>query len=362
MTPRESRDRRLTDHSVLSEAARRVVDTALQVLARNPGGLWRSSLCEQVAAELPDYAPSTVYSLVVRLPDTTSGRVERPRRGLYRLRTDGGGSEHGMPSRSSSLPASNLPGPPKPHGRSGVVNRIRAAALDVLKSSPGVMRFSEIKLRLANRVPDASSDIVGRAITDLPRRFPAEIERPDPGLYRYRSNPASTDEALPAAKIQKTKASENDFYASFAGWLKNETEECSIAVPLGGNKFHDKWGTPDVIGRWESPHSHIVKAPTEIVSAEIKTDSTRLIEAFGQACAYKIFSHKSYLVVPKTANQDDKSRLDALCQIFGIGLVLFDSTNKDDPGFEIRVRPVRHEPDMFYVNKYVKEVERELFP
>jgi len=50
-----------------------------------------------------------------------------------------------------------------------------------------------------------------------------------------------------------------------------------------------------------------------------------------------------------------------LISIFGIGLVLFDNTNPDDPIFEIRVRPIKHEPDMFYVNRYMKMVEKELF-
>ena len=46
---------------------------------------------------------------------------------------------------------------------------------------------------------------------------------------------------------------------------------------------------------------------------------------------------------------------------FGIGLVLFDTTNVNDPQFEIRDRPLKHEPDMFYVNKYMKLIEKELF-
>ncbi len=44
---------------------------------------------------------------------------------------------------------------------------------------------------------------------------------------------------------------------------------------------------------------------------------------FSQACAYRLFSHRSYLVVPKQAHADELARLDALCEIFGIGLVTF---------------------------------------
>ncbi len=59
--------------------------------------------------------------------------------------------------------------------------------------------------------------------------------------------------------------------------------------------------------------------------------------------------------------QEDLSRLDALCLIFGIGLVLFDNQNPKEPKFDIRVRPLKHEPDMFYVNKYMRLVEIELW-
>jgi len=106
--------------------------------------------------------------------------------------------------------------------------------------------------------------------------------------------------------------------------------------------------------------SAIIQPPPEIISAEIKTGSQPLIVAFGQACAYKLFSHKSYIVVPDDYSNDDISRLDALARIFGIGLVLFDKTEKPIR-FQIRVRASRHEPDMFYVNEYAKEIEDELF-
>jgi len=98
-----------------------------------------------------------------------------------------------------------------------------------------------------------------------------------------------------------------------------------------------------------------------IVSAEMKTDTQGLITAFGQACAYKTFSHNTYIVVPRNSSEDDKSRLESLCLIFGIGLIFFDSTNTKNPDFEIRVRAQRHEPDMFYVNRYTKMVEEKLF-
>lgn len=143
--------------------------------------------------------------------------------------------------------------------------------------------------------------------------------------------------------------------------MVNETEECTKAISLGGNKFRDKWGTPDVIGKRAPRASDIIKFPTEIVSAELKVDIRDLITAFGQACSYRLFSHKSYLVIPRNSPEADISRLDALSLIFGIGLVLFDNSNPSNPQFDIKVRPLKHDPDMFYVNEYMRLIEDELF-
>ena len=95
---------------------------------------------------------------------------------------------------------------------------------------------------------------------------------------------------------------------------------------MGGNKFKDKWGTPDVIGILKSRESDIIKLQTEIISAEIKVDTANLITAFGQACSYKLFSHKSYIVIPNSSSEEDIARIDGLSLIFGVGLILFNNT------------------------------------
>ena len=192
-------------------------------------------------------------------------------------------------------------------------------------------------------------------------RLPGEVYKPARGVFRhtiFREDVAAEEQPLPpsAAKVK-----EEEFYKPFADWLVSELEECTKAIPLGGNRFRDRWGTPDVIGIREPRKSDIIKPPTEIVSAEIKVDTGNLITAFGQACSYKLFSHKSYIVAPKESPEEDIGRLDALCRIFGIGLILFDANTPGAPAFDIRVRAARHEPDMFYVNKCMKLVEDELF-
>jgi hypothetical protein len=240
--------------------------------------------------------------------------------------------------------------------------KIIAKAIEILKSNPDGVRYSDLVRKIHEEFAEIPVNTIHGTVWNLETHVPNEIYKPARGLFRhveYKEEEVGEEERKIHPEIGKIK--EEDFYEPFANWLVNELEECTKAIPLGGNKFRDKWGTPDAIGKREPRRSDIVKAPTKIVSVEIKADTRDLITAFGQACSYKLFSHKSYIVIPKNSSQDDISKLDALCLIFGIGLVLFDSSNPNDPQFEIRVRPLRHEPDMFYVNKYMRLIEKELF-
>ena len=240
--------------------------------------------------------------------------------------------------------------------------KIIAKAIEILKSNPDGIRYSDLVRRISQVFPDIPVNTIHGTVWNLETRVPNEVYKPARGLFRHvEYKEEESSEAEQKISLETEKIREDDFYKPFADWLVNELEECTKAIPLGGNKFRDKWGTPDVIGNREPRRSDIIKTPTEIVSAEIKADTRDLITAFGQACSYKLFSHKSYIVIPKNSSQYDISKLDALCLILGIGLVLFDSRNSSDPQFEIRVRPVRHEPDMFYVNKYMRLIGKELF-
>jgi hypothetical protein len=230
-------------------------------------------------------------------------------------------------------------------------------ALELLSEYPKGLRYSELIKHIQDSNPDIPTSTIGNTIVkDLSAAD--NITKPVPGFFIL------TDKQQQPQTIQETvkpKIREEDFYKPFADWIVNELEECTKAIPLGGNIFRDKWGTPDIIGIREPRKSDIVKMPIEIVVAEIKINSNDLITAFGQACSYKLFSHKSYIVIPKSSSEEDIARLDGLSLIFGIGLILFNSSNPELPNFEIRTRAMKLEPDMFYVNKYLKIVEDNLF-
>jgi hypothetical protein len=239
---------------------------------------------------------------------------------------------------------------------------IKTVALEILKSNSSGIHYSELVRKIQERCPHIPINTIHGNVWNLEARYPNEVYKPAKGVFRHADFGKQDLKGDSTKDVTKQKRVEEEaFYQPFADWLVSEAEDCTKAVSLGRNKFRDKWGTPDVIGKRESLPSDIIKAPTEIVSAEIKTDTRDLITAFGQACSYRLFSHKSYIVVPKDSSQDDISRIDALCMIFGIGLVLFDSADANAPQFQMKVRPFRQEPDIFYVNKYLKLIERELF-
>ena len=240
--------------------------------------------------------------------------------------------------------------------------QIQAKAIEILKEHPEGVRYSQLVSEIKTAFTAFPINTILGEATNLDEKMPSEVYKAGRGLYRLISF-RETQAPEEARAVEAAEIGEEDFYAPFVDYLVNELEECTKAIPLGGNLFRDRWGTPDVLGVEKSKRSDIVHHEDVIVSAEIKTDASGLITAFGQACAYKSFSNKVYIVVPRNSSEDDKSRIESLCQIFGIGLILFDSTNVENPDWEIRVRALRHEPDMFYVNKYMKmgKIEDDLF-
>lgn len=239
---------------------------------------------------------------------------------------------------------------------------IRDKAIEILKDEPKGIRWVELLKKVKSALPEMQPNTVNGSLWNLDTIAPKEVYKPAKGVWRHIMFQEKTPEADVAHETTATQITEASLYGPFAEWLKNELEECTRAIPLGGNAFKDKWGTPDVIGIRSSKKSDIIQFPTEIVSAEIKLDPNSLITAFGQACSYRLFSHRSYLVIPTDSSEADIARLDGLCRIFGIGLILFDAAEDQKPDFQIRVRAARHEPDMFYVNKNMKLIEEELFP
>jgi hypothetical protein len=189
-------------------------------------------------------------------------------------------------------------------------------------------------------------------------RFPNEIIKPSRGLFQP-ATAQKTSTGIVTIDDQEAAAgfSETDFYEPFAEWLKNDLDEVTVVSSLGGAGLKSKWGTPDVVGVYKPTASNLIKFPLEIVSAEIKINPQAPVVAFGQAVAYRLFSTKAYVVMPRSLSEEDSSRLESLCMLFGIGMVTFDLDLKQ-PHFDIRVRAQRYIPDMFYVNEFADRLRQ----
>lgn len=239
--------------------------------------------------------------------------------------------------------------------------QIKQYALHVMSGYPDGIRWSELKRLIVEAQPDTPANTIHgnlhRLLTDY-----QDIQKLGPGLYALnntlteQAKSASHEPSAPTITVgPQGTLREADFYQPFADWLIEEVGDANRARALGGSIFKAKWGTPDILGVLRPEPSDLIKFNSEIVSVELKTDTNATITAFGQAVAYKLFSHKSYVAVPDSIAQDDLSRLEALSAIYGIGVVTF-SLDATKPDFRLRVRAALSQPDMFYVNDMAKRL------
>jgi hypothetical protein len=251
-----------------------------------------------------------------------------------------------------------------PNQREKIKEKIIKKVYEILEKEQNGIRYADLIRKISKELPDTKINTIHGTVWEFKQKIDRgevkDVLRPEKGWYILKKYFGKTFvEKTTSFSLSIQKPREEDFYKPFADYLVNELEECTKAIPLGSNKFQDRWGTPDVIGTYKVLGLGHIQPPIEIITAEIKIDTRQLITAFGQACSYKLFSHKVYLVIPKDANGTDIKRVESLCLKFGIGLILFNRHNKENPEFEILTRAVKSEPDYFYLNKYLRLIENE---
>ncbi len=247
----------------------------------------------------------------------------------------------------------------------GISADIRTKAFEILEGSQNGIRFSELVRKIHDAIPGSNLNTINGSIWDLDRKNKNTVYKPAKGIFKlikYKGNEEAVEVVTHTEEVaaeRKTKLEES-FYEPFRKWFIAELSDCNTAIVLGGAKSKIKWSNPDVLGTRKPEFDAIMKFPPEIVSTEIKTSTADqdLITGFGQACAYRLFSHKSYLVIPNTAKPEIIDRLEAMCSIFGIGFILFNVDNKDSPDFRVLVRAIKNEPDMYYVNEFIEELDK----
>jgi hypothetical protein len=243
--------------------------------------------------------------------------------------------------------------------------QIQAMAREILKSHPNGIQWTKLVQSISYKSPNTPINTIYGSVHKLVKDS-KDIVKIAKGFYvleKFQSMQNAEANSYPQAKHQKagknslSQFGETAFYQPFAEWLRDELEEATEAMVLGGNIFKGKWGPPDVIGVLKPQSSDLVKFPQQIVSAEIKVDPNQTIVAFGQAVSYRLFSHKSYIVVPHTTQKADLNRLEALSIITGIGLVTFE-LDTANPNFKLVIRATLAQPDMYYVNQMAHDLHK----
>lgn len=238
----------------------------------------------------------------------------------------------------------------------GVSTRqIKAKALELLEQNHDGLRYSDLIEQIHSALPDANVNTIHGTIWDLHQQEGSGVIKPERGLFILSRYWASARPSHAAHAPVASTRDETVFYEPFKDFLQHDPEEANFAIVKGGAVMRGWWSTPDIIGTRTIERGAVMRLTTEIITAEVKAtvNPQELITGFGQACAYLLFSHKSYLVVPKQTSQVTLSRLDALCRQFGIGLIIFNKDTPETPEFSIKNRAIKHEPDMLYLNDYL---------
>jgi hypothetical protein len=234
--------------------------------------------------------------------------------------------------------------------------QVKTVAKEKLAAVPEGIRWTTLVKEIQAEYPETPINTIWGCTNSLFKEDD-DVIKVSRGIYALAGNAGANPvvETPPSTVDLQKPTYEKDFYEPFAKWLRDVQEEVTEALPIGGNIFKGKWSTPDVIGVLRPMRGDLVKFQPQIVSAEIKTDPSQPVVAFGQAISYRLFSHKSYLVLPNTLSDDDLDRMIALSTTFGLGLVTF-QVDVEDPDFTLQVRAAAANPDMIYVNQMAHQL------
>jgi hypothetical protein len=241
---------------------------------------------------------------------------------------------------------------------------IQKVALDYLAEHPNGARWSDILRHVQVSSPETPPNSIQGSLHVL-MSASKKVEKVTRGVYQLAQFAEAATDTVVDANEPSTEPTTGDpsqpriveasFYDSFANWLVDDAEDVTCAVPLGGSWLKGKWGTPDVMGVLRPRSDDLLKFDTQIVSAEIKVDAAQTVIAFGQAVSYRLFSHRSYIVVPVDIAADDHARLKALCSVHGIGLVTY-QRNPENPEYRVIVTPLTGIPDVYYANRMIRQL------
>ena len=144
---------------------------------------------------------------------------------------------------------------------------IQKLARSIVIENPGGIRYSVLVEKISQQNPETPKNTIHGAIWNLDTIFPNEITKPSRGLFTPVAKSGNESVAVGSTEqIAPTgaKIKESDFYTPFAEWLKDDLDEVTEVVSLGGAGLKSKWGTPDVVGIYKPLASNLIKFPISI--------------------------------------------------------------------------------------------------
>jgi len=232
-------------------------------------------------------------------------------------------------------------------------------ALEILArpESRSGLRFSTLLQKVASETGDNINTCNG-SLYNLPNEMPDKVIRPHRGLFLLKENEKFLKDVAEDVVEQKidSKFKEEDIYEPAKNYLLGN-EECTHAVVVGGNIFGKKWGTPDILGVIRANSDAIYKPILELIAIEIKKEGYDPVEALGQAMAYKLFAHRTWLILPDDDHADIE-RIQGIAITANIGLISF-LRKSEGLEFSTLNRPISGRPDLTEVNEMLEKFKKD---
>lgn len=237
-------------------------------------------------------------------------------------------------------------------------NRIRTIAFEQLGRHPEGLRFSHLLREIALVDPSLNAGTIKAVVWNLDKVSADQVYKPMRGLFRLVvfKEPVSLKAREEGRLRARDLVMETKVTLLFAEWLEQELQDVDRAMTPIANLFSGLCGTPTVLGLAETRPSDSEAPLQGIVSAQIESQTSGHIDAFGHACAARLFARRSYLVVPKRKRLEELLHLNALCRMVGLGLVLFNDLSLAAPGFRLTVHPVDHDPDPVFESRCLQQL------
>ena len=234
-------------------------------------------------------------------------------------------------------------------------------AVKIVEERPEGINFTKLRNLIKEQMPEMNTKTVDNAIWDLHKTKKTKpfVYKSARGIFRHMKFRDEDVEYLrEVEKLYQESISlkKEDIYEPLALYLKGELNECDNAEVFGVECIKCRWGSPNVLGvKKPEPEDYIQYIP-ELVACEVILDFSKIIESFGRAMSYRLFSSRIYIIIPDNCDEEDKARMEALSLLYGLGLIQYNLSKENYPQFRLMIRAKTHNPNLSYTNEFIAKI------